>query len=194
MNITLEPTTLTIVSQQRQREITERINAVLARDPMQGFLFLGPPNTGKTTWMNRIHRATLDRQNQRPAERPNVLVHEPVTLAEWIRQTREWNCGRSRRAPVAAHDVRNLWKKRDCERHLFFDEIDTQPNYSHFSLSNLQEMINAVYECRERVRLVAAMNKSWNEFAGSVGEHVARRIEACCIKVDLFNTGRKEVA
>jgi hypothetical protein len=131
------------------------------------------------------------------------------TLAEWqtarVRQVRDENGPLAEAvSPERIHEIaaqnRSMSRSFGLEHvdafnslHLFIDEFDSQPTVSDFSQSGLQSLVNAIYENAPRqvpgneqdfCQLVVAMNKTWPEFEGAYGTHVARRIAEMCIRVD----------
>src|SRR4051794_859531 len=51
---TITPSEDLLVPVERQFEIRTRIDDMLINNPLQGFLFMGPPNTGKTFWLEQL--------------------------------------------------------------------------------------------------------------------------------------------
>lgn len=202
------------VSVERQQQIIDAINSRLAKNPRQGFCFMGAPGTGKTYLMKAIRNSLRERivGNQTGPLRSELVAPPICTLAAW--QENNVNAVNSRPtngaldaisadhiSKAAQYNVLyskglGLDKPYPLQSfHFFIDEFDSQPTVSAFSASKLQTLVNACYENAPRIcpgsdqqfmQLVVAMNKSWAEFEAAYGTHVARRIAEMCVRID-FN-------
>jgi hypothetical protein len=128
-----------------------------------------------------------------------------ITLAEWDQA----NIDRSRGIPTSyTFDLltaQNIGLMAEKKRksineqepfetlHIFLDEVDRRTSATVFSSAHFETFLNAVYRNAPRfrlgndadfVQLIVAMNMSWAEFCRAYGNHVARRIDEMCIRID----------
>jgi hypothetical protein len=176
---TLEPSTKSNLSLERQAEVIERIRA----EPDASYAFFGPAGTSKTTFSVALLEDALfcnptaceeglgDRQYiWRTSAKSLADEHHAFTTGKQVN-------GRYVPEPTV---TRRKIVKRSQNGHvprLFLEEID-KVVYTEFRANMLFELVDSIYETKGQ--LVFASNLSLAEFVAlfppSVGEPIARRI------------------
>jgi DNA replication protein DnaC len=168
--------------------------AFLKAHSEDGFFFLGPAGTSKTTFTVALYRDALSAQFRKKWKGSSeTLSTDPqgiwrINGENLMRQFQEQAVNREAREPeVTAEKIRAM-AKRKIKPYLALEEID-KAKMSEFRANNLFSIVDALYECNGR--LVLTTNLTPVEFGGmfansgsdnirAIGAALMRRLKEMC--------------